>query len=913
MTKRSWLDRLLRGRRGPAGDAASEPSVRRVGGAAGAKERRRIFALEPAEDVERELTFHITMRAEALMREGWDPESARKEAEQRFGDVTELGEECREIVDGQRRAERRTSVRDALGQDVRFGARTLVRRPAFTALAVVTLALGIGANAAIFGVIAGVLLTPPPYAAPERLVTLWEVGESGNTIHLATPNFLDWQSQSRSFEAMATHPSYRFGGAVAVLGGAEPVRVLAAGVSGDFFRVLGVPPALGRTFGAAEATPGVAPVAVVSDGFWRAQLGANRDLAEITLGIAGFTIPVIGVMPPGFRYPDETDVWVPDPLTDGGDRTSHNYAAIARLAPGVSVEAAQRELSAIAGRLHEEYAGDIDAVDARVTPLREELAGDARQPLLLLLGAALLVLLIACTNLASTLLARAGARRLEFAVRSSLGAGRPRLLRQLFTESLLLAALGTAAGLALAWALLRVVAVIGTAAAVRQAALTIDARVLAFSLALAVLSAVLFGLVPALRLPQDTASVLREGGRGTAGPVGGRLWNVLVAGEVALALVLLVGAGLLVRSFAQVMAVDPGFDARDVLTAELSLPSSIYPGDTAVARFHGRLLDELRSVPGVASAGVASHLPLGGARINGSFEIEGQGEDSGYADYRVATDGYFQAMGIPVLEGRAFDERDVIGAPTVAVINRAAALRFFSGVEPVGRRIRNLANDEWYYGDEWITIVGVVGDVRHGGLLSDAYPEVYVSARQRGLRAREAALVVRAADLTPALVSAVRDRVRSIAPDVPVQLRTMRERIGGSVADRRFAMLVLGAFASVALLLAGVGIYGVVSYVVERRRREMGVRLALGAAPAGVRAHVIAGAMRPVVAGLVLGGIASLGLTRLLQGMLYGVSPFDPATFAAVLLLLGGVALFACWLPARRTTRIDPMITLRAE
>jgi putative ABC transport system permease protein len=532
-----------------------------------------------------------------------------------------------------------------------------------------------------------------------------------------------------------------------------------------------------------------------------------------------------------------------------------------------------------------------------------------------MLGAAGLVLLIACTNLASTLLARAGGRQLEFAVRSSLGANRSRLVRQLFTESALLATLGTAAGLFFAWLLLRGVQAMSTASAVRAATVVIDGRVLGFSILLAVASALLFGLFPVMRLREGTtADTMRQGGRGSAGPARGGLWNALVIAEVALALVLLIGSGLLVRSFRQVLAIDPGFEPDGVLTAQLSLPGAVYPTDTTVAAFHGRLLAELRALPGVDAAGVISHLPLGGASISGALEIEGKGEDSGYAAYRVASDGYFEAMGIPIVRGRGFTDRDVVGTPTVALLNETAARTMFPDADAIGRRIRDLSNESWYYGrEEWLTIVGVVGDVRHGALLSEPAPEVYVSARQRGMRARDATLILRTDALTTALVGSVRDRLRTIAPEVPVAIRTMNDRVAGSVADRRFTMLVLGAFAVVALLLAGVGIYGVVSYGVERRRREMGVRLALGAAPAGVRALVIGHAMRIVVAGLVLGALGAVALTRLLAGMLFGVSPLDPLTFAAVSALLGAVALFASWVPARRTTKIDPMITLRTE
>jgi predicted permease len=802
---------------------------------------------------------------------------------------------------------------DSIAQDIRFGVRTLLRRPAFTLLALATLAIGIGANAAIFSVIDAVLLAPLPYPEGGRLVTLWEVGEEGGQMHVAAPNFHDWRAQARSFTGMATHPSYRFGGPTTVLGGEEPVRVWTAYVSGDFFRVMGVAPALGRAFGPDEVLPGGAPLAVVSHAFWRDQLGGRSTLDGVVLRVGSATVPVLGVMPSGFRYPADSDIWVSDPVEQGDSRTSHNYAVTARLLPGVDIAGAQREMSAIAGRIRAQYGEQASAVDVRVTPLHDELVDSARQPLLLLLGAAGLVLLIACTNLASALLARAGARRVEFAIRSSLGAGRVRLVRQLFTESLLLSVAGAAAGVLLAGAIVRAFTAVGPTLARGDAAVGVDTRVLLFSAALALLSAVLFGLIPALRVAEGTAAgVLREGGRGAAGGRT-RMWNALVAAEVALALVLLVASGLLIRSFSRILAVDPGFTSDGVLTVDLELPTALYPTDAAVAQYHVALLEELRAVPGVDAAGLINHLPLAGVRINGGLDIDGLPDAAAYADYRAASAGYFDALGIRVVRGRGFDETDRSGGPHAAVVNEQFVSRFLAGRDPIGTVLRNLSNDSFRYGDAPLTIVGVVADVRHGGLLAAPAPEVYVNAAQRGFRARSATVVLRSRDISPALVATVRDRIRARDASVPMEFRTMRERVDGSLADRRFALLVLGSFAAIALVLAGVGIYGVVSYSVERRRREMGVRLALGAAPASVRGLVVRDAMRIVAAGLAVGIVGAAAASRLLRSMLFDVSAADPLTFVTVVAILAGVALLACWIPALRTTRVDPLLALRSE
>jgi putative ABC transport system permease protein len=891
----------------------SEDWVRRPAGD-GPKPRRRVFDLRVEEDVRREVAFHIEMKTEELVAEGWTRDAARAEAERRFGNVGEVEEECREITARQRRARRRASVLETVAQDIRFGLRTFLRRPAFTAIAVTTLALGVGANTAVFAVVERLLLAPLPFAEPDRLVRIWEVAESGAPMAFTEPNFLDLRSQLRSFTGLATHPTYWFGGPSSVLGGSEPVRRWAAWVSGDFFRIMAEPTAIGRVPEPDEAQPDAAPVVVVSHAFWSSILGAEADLSTLSVEIGSTRYAVVGVMPRGFQYPGRTDIWIPaDPRT-GGDRTSHNFAVVARLAPGVSAADAQREVSALMRRLRAEYGTGIDAVDARVTPLREELFGDYRRPLLMLLGAAGLVLLVACTNLASTWLARSTARQREFAVRISIGAGRARVVRQMLTESVILALLGGAAGIVVALLALRVLTATGPAGLLGDDTAGVGARVVAFTLAVSFVAAILFGLLPALRsTPHDLAGALREGGR-TGSETRAFTWDALVVVEIALALVLLVASGLVMRGFDQLLDSDPGFDPTGLALASVAVPASRHPTDTAVAMVHERIIEALNRVPGVERAGLTSHVPFGGLRVNGGLELEGKPDAEAYSDYRAASPGYFEAMGIPLVEGRTFTGSDRIGTPAVAVVNRRFAERFYPGENVIGRRIRNLSNDSWVYGEEeWVTIIGLVGDVRHSGFASNPHAEVYVCSCQRAYWARNAVIALRTAGPHAAVVASVRQAIARIDADLPVEFSTMEGVIADSVAGRRFALLVLGSFSGLALVLAAIGIYGVVSYSVARRTREMGIRLALGAMPTGVVGMVVGRAMIVVLVGIVLGSLFAFATARLVMALLPGAGSLDVGTLAIVTALLAATALLASWLPARRVIRIDPIVTLRTE
>lgn len=805
-------------------------------------------------------------------------------------------------------------------KDLRYAARRLRNNWGLTALAVLTLALGIGATTAVFSVVNGVLLSPLPYPESGQLVTLAERTKSGGEMNVADPNFGDLHEQSRSFSGLA------FYGAApgTVLGGNEPVLTTVAGVSTDFVSVFRITPLIGRPFAREEMTPDAPPVALVSLDYWQNHLGGggSEKLNNHILKIEGKSYQVVGVMPSGFHFPDASDVWIPQPLSTQATRTSHNLQVVGRLRAGVDVAQAQSDVNVIFARLKNEYGKGMEAHGFTVQSLHDNLVGPVQRPLLLLLSAAAVVLLVACTNVASTLLAAGAARRGELAIRAALGARRARMLRQLTTEGLLLAMLGAAAGLALAALVLRSMLALAPAGALPQTGeIRLDGRVIAFALVAGVLAAVLSSLLPALRTSR--VSISKE--MVTRGDVGGRsrIWNVLVASEVAMALLLLVGCGLLVRSFAKVVSIDPGFRSDGVLTASIVLPESNYSNDNAIATFYQQLLPELAKLPGVQHVGITIHVPVSGSGMNGGFEIEGVGRSSSYADYGVATSGYFRALSIPLERGRLFDERDRAGVPDVALVNRAFANQYFPGVDPIGRRVRNLANDAFRYSssanawivgygpDRWITIVGVVGNARDASLTAPAPATIYVNPFQRPYRAQSAFLILKSSVPPATLVNAIRPLLKQRG--IPVEFKTMDARMSESIAGRRFSTSVLGFFAGVALVLAAIGIYGVVSYQVAQRTREMGIRMALGAQPGQVRGLVMRNSMRVVALGLAVGVLATPLLTRALQSFLFDVHGTDPGTFVIVLLIFGMVAVVASLIPANRATRVDPVLALRSD
>ncbi len=801
----------------------------------------------------------------------------------------------------------RGGLLESFFSDLRYAARRLRNNWGFTILAVVTLALGIGATTAVFSVVNGVLLRPLPYPESGQIVSLAERTKSGGNMNLANPNFADIRDQGRSFDGVAFYQAEP----TTVLGGTEPVLAQAAFVSTDFFPVFRVSPSMGRAFTRDETEPGGTPTAVVSFGYWRNRLGGTTNFSDRNLTIEGTTYRVVGVMPAGFNFPDATDVWLAAPLELGPTRTAHNLRVVARLRPDMTIDRARTDLGLVYTRLKGEYGKGMDAYGFTIQSLHDKLVGSMQRPLLLLLGAAALVLLVACTNVASTLLAAGAARRGEIAIRAALGAQRGRMLRQLTTEGLLLAMLGAAAGLALAALVLRLMVALAPEGVLPQVgAIGLDWRVVLFALLVGVLSAVLSSLFPALRTSRSSISHELM----TRGDVGGRsrIWGVLVATEVAMALLLLVGCGLLVRSFAKVTSIDPGFKSDGVLTADLVLPETTYPDDNAIAAFYQQLLQDIGKLPGVQQVGITNDVPVSGGSYNGSFEIEGAAPPSSYTDYGLATSGFFRALSIPLIRGRLFDDRDRAGVADVAIVNQAFANRFLPGVNPVGVRVRNLANDSnKYSANRWITIVGVVGNTRDVSLTAPPSAVIYVNPYQRPYRARYASLVINSTLPSHAMAATIGTLLKRRG--APAKFQTMDDRLAGSIAGRRFSTSVLSFFAAAALVLAAIGIYGVVSYQVVQRTREIGIRMALGAQPSQVRGLIVRNSMRAVVLGLAVGVMATPLLTRVLQTLLYDISSTDPTTLVSVLIFFGIVAIFASLIPANRASHVDPVIALRSE
>jgi predicted permease len=865
------------------------------------------------EDVRGELEFHLEQRALELQARGHAPEQARAMARELFGDRSMVEAECRDIESRRRLARRRSRRVEALRQDMRVAVRMLAKSPGFTAAAVITLALGIGGNAAVFSIVNRVILQPLPYQEADRLVTMTERHEKGWG-NMPWANFLDIEAQSRSFAGMASYGS----GTETVLGAATAVRVQGAVVSAGFFRVFPVHPVLGRLPLPDEHQRGATPVAVVSYAFWRDQLGSPSSLDSIRLRTEA-EITVVGVLPPGFDFPDGSRIWIPMELRDQSpSRTSHNWDVVGRLAPGVTPLAAQREIDAILARLRPRYYPDFDAVGSTVTRLQDALTASTRKPLYLLLGASALLLLAACTNLAGATLARGTARGGELAVRSALGATRTRLVRQLLTESAILSVLGCAAGVALAVLLLRSLALLAPQS-LPLADVHVDLWVLIFAGVVAVVTALLFGLLPALRLSESgTASMLREGSRGTVDSARLQSWNVLVAAEVALALVLLSGSSLLIRSFSRVMETKLGFDPDQVTTARVDLPAINYGDSLSVPRFHVRVLEALGRQPGVAAAGFANVLPLEGNNPSGGMLVESKPFDpgtprgNGYAVYRVVGGDFFRAAGIPLVRGRVLGPGDDAAATPVVVVNETFVRTEWPNDDPIGKRVKPHGMDR--YAEPWFTVVGVVGDVR-GSSVIDPFREVYYfDHRQRPAHRTRTVIYVVRSPLDQSSVNALlRRAVAGADPQVPIELSPLHRLVAASVADRRFTTVVLGAFAAVAFFLAVIGVYAVVSYSVAQRTREIGVRMALGGTPSGVQRMVLTGAMRAVAPGLVLGAALTLASSRTLRSLLYGVSPLDVTALAAALLLLAFAAVASSVLPAIRATRVDPMVAIRAE
>jgi putative ABC transport system permease protein len=837
-------------------------------------------------------------------------------------------------------------------QDLRYGARMLRKNPGLTLIAVMTLAMGIGATTAIFSVVNATLLRPLPFQQPERLALFWgsKPGANMPQLPLSLPNFDDIRAQCQSCESLSAwtlgHANLtRTNLAQANLAhGAEPERVQYAIVSADFFTTLGVQPLLGRAFRAEEDNPGNAPAALVSHSLWRRRFGADPALVGSTITLDGQSREVCGVLPEGFRFasfPKETEIWLPfglDPFKDRKyARGARALGAIARLKPGVSLAAAQAELDAIARRLEQAEPFFNTGWRLQAVGLGEQASGKLRRGLLVLLGAVAFLLLIACVNVANLQLARAAARRRELAIRAALGAGRFRIAQQLLVESLLLALLGGGAGALLAWWGVDLFALIPynapnpfTPYTVAPEQIGIDGRVLGFTGLLALLTGMLFGLAPALQMWKAAKAnlplALKESGARAGGAMNvvGRGRGLLVVAEVALALALLIGAGLMIRSFARLQQVEPGFDPRNVLTFDLNLPESKYERPQA-AQFYERLLERLAAAPGVISAGAVEFLPLSGLDGNTGLLIEGRPEPAPseriFAHHRVVTPDYFRAMGMRLRQGRAFTAADNDKAPRVAIINETMARRYWPGEIPIGKRAALDFEAMRFYPDRapdrdlalgLREIVGVVADVKHTGLAGETVPEFYAPLAQRP--APNLTVVVRAKVDTAGLLDVARNEVRALDKDQPIaNVSTMSEWLASSVAQPRFNFLLMTVFAAIALLLAALGIYGVMAWTVAQRTKEIGIRMALGAQTGDVLKMVIKRGMTLTLAGVALGLIASLALTRLMKTLLFNVSATDPLTFSLIASLLIAVAMLACYIPARRATKVDPMVALRIE
>jgi len=791
--------------------------------------------------------------------------------------------------------------------------RLFLKNPGFTIVAVLTLAIGIGANTAIFTVVNGVLLRPLPYPNPDRIVRLWEQTDRAPRVAVSMPNFRDWRESATTFEALAAYQ----GGRDTVLGGKEPVFADVYLVTDGFFRVFGIEPAMGRTFTAEEMRTGGAPAVVVSHAFWETTLGRRSDLTAINLNVAEFPVRVVGVMPPGFAFPTTADIWVPkELLQDDTGRTGHNLAVVGRVRPGLTITQADAEMDAIATRLMTQHAGDNDARSVTVLTLHDALTGGSRQLLNILLASVGLVLLIACVNVASTLLARGEERRKELAIRSALGASRSRIVRQLLTENLLLAAAGAIGGLLFAGWLVRVLLALNPAVLPRPDSIGIDLPVMLFTLLLALVTPLLFGLVPSLQVSRtELRDVIDEGGRGSVSPFRGRIRSALITAEVAIALLLLVGSALLVKSFWNVVNVETGFNGQGVITAEMVLPGNKYPDETRTAAFYERALPAVRALPGVESAGAINEFPLTGWDAGGLFYFEGDPDPRATkrdAGYRVVTGDYFTTMGVPLIKGRLIADTDRAGKEIVAVVNQDFVSRYLPNEDPIGKRFKYFGMDSM--DDPFMTIVGVVGNVRHRSLVTQSAPEAYVSYLQRPRRTRNTmTIAVRpaSASLAQSLPGSIRQTIHSLEPDVPIELSTFEDRAGLSVADRRFTMLVLATFAGIALLLAAIGIYGILAYSVAQRTQEIGIRMALGAAPGSVIGLMLRGAFMSVAIGILLGIAGAFGATRVLSTFLFGVQPVDAVAFGGAILLLSLVAWVAGYIPARRATRVDPLVALR--
>jgi putative ABC transport system permease protein len=806
---------------------------------------------------------------------------------------------------------------DILLREIRYSARTLIKSPGFTAVAVLALTLGIGANTAIFSIVNSVLLRPLPYSDPARLVQLWEAKPTlgRKEITASYPNFADWRDQNHVFEHVVAYADWSFN----LTGTGDPERIRSSIVSPNFFAALGIQPIRGRVFVEGDDQTGKDLVVVINESLWKRRFDSDPNIVGKSLNLDDKSFTVVGVIARGAQAPllsDEIELWAP--VSHGvahTNRRGHYLNVFARLSPAATPQQAQTEMNTIASRLEQQYPESNKGLGVRVVPLGDQIVGNFRTSLLVMLAAVVFVLLIGAVNVANMLLARAAVRQKEMAIRTALGAGRWQIVRQLLTESVLLSLLSGALGLLVAiWGIDLLVA-LSPHDLPRVKEVTIDLRVLGFTLAVSLLTGILFGLLPALQASRPNLNErLKAGGRNaTGGTNRQRLRGSLVIAEIALSLVLLIGAGLLIRSFVRLQAVNPGFNAANVLTMRIDLTGPKYKTGAQVIAFQNQLLERLKRLPDVQSASTRSFVPIArdDSFANLGFNFEGRKADEvdrPVAYYNAVSPDYFQTMMIPLLKGRGFSDRDVRGTQNVAIVNSTLAQRYLRGEDPLGKRITLEDNPKE---EDWVTIVGVVGDTKPRELRSEPVAELYMPYNQQPEEGMS--LMIRHSGAS-GVAAAVRNEVLALDKDQPVySVRSLDSVLSESVAGPRFRTMVLGIFAAVALILASVGIYGVISYGVSQRTQEIGIRMALGARTPDVLKLVVKGGMMLVLIGIVIGIAGAFALTRLLTTLLFGVTPTDALTFASVALLLIIVSALACYIPARRATKVDPLVALRNE
>ena len=883
---------------------------------------RRLFRLPRsgrrhiAADVDEELAFHLDAVERELRAQGWGEAEARQEAFRRFGDVEGTRTYCRDEDLRRATEKQRMTMLEELGQDLRYAARALRSAPGFTAVALLTLAFGIGANTAIFSVVRGVLLEPLPFPAAEQLVRVWHAQPSGGVTQgaVSEPDFLDWQRESQRASAMGGYFFLDGLSGVDLTGQGAPERLSAALVTDGFFQALATRPLLGRALTPDDQVAGRNRVVVLSHGMWTRRFGAEASLVGRSVSLNGQPFEVVGVMPRGFTYPADRsiDAWIPlsffGPDDIGRSRGSHFLQVVARLRPGASAEQLDAELSGIAARLTTQYPENPGWTDVTTASLRDSIFGQVRRPLMVLMVAVALLLLIACVNLASLLLARATGRQRELAVRAAIGAGRGRIARQLLTESLTLAVLGGGLGVALAFVAVRALATAGAAELPRAAEIRIDGWVLAFTLGVSLLSGLLFGLVPTLKASAaNLQGMLRADGRGTVGTAGNRLRSGLVVIEVALAVILVVGAGLATKSFARLLAVNPGWKPEGALVVMMSVPGERFTTPDASRGYYQGVLDAIAAIPGVEAAGSIRDLPLRGngemIHVSAPERPARPGEGIAAQVHQVSAD-YFEAMGTPLRTGRFFEPTDRQGSPFVVIINEELAERLWPGQRPDGKRIR--------IGDGDYPVVGVIGNMRQRGIAEPVDPAMYFHALQN-FRSRMS-IVVRTNGEPLNYVDRVKQAIWSqYAEQTITRVSTLESELGSALARPRLLAWLLAGFGLMGLILGALGIFGVLAYAVNQRRQEIGVRMALGASPRSVLGMVVGRGMALAGIGVVAGLLGAALLTRYMQSVLYGIDASDVGTFVQVVVVLLGAALLASWLPARRAVAVSPVAALRVD